>query len=398
MSSHPTPSDRTSAGYDAEAFVRMERHEKQRRWQATLRELGTIVERVTELASGPVDKEPRSVAAQRRSQLRDILLAAIGPGDHPELKRSVARRMADKMGQYLLSTRLFSVPVLHEIEVLLPWWSSQLPIDAIARLRDIGLSHLLNGLVLPVQGVWHQVLTAEAVFLGHCACRSAGAADDLRQNGAVVSLVDDERGRQLLDRYVDCYETLRDEDRLGDTESQYLKLGERLLEARAQRSPDYRLETLFEATHPNWEILPVAPRFGPDWLHAMHANRKAHAIHRELVFELATCLYLARGTVFTSMRLLDTPYTICCCPTPEMGGGCVLTNWYYHGQSNASLYPNDTGHGRRRDAEAQVLPCRYFSIRSQRECLGCGCQHDRPEPRDADRLLEEADQLLAAHR
>ena len=98
------------------------------------------------------------------------------------------------------------------------------------------------------------------------------------------------------------------------------------------------------------------------------------------------------------MKLIDTPYTICSCPTPENGGGCTLTNWYYYGRSNESLLPN-TGHfGRRTDEAGSLMPCRYFPVRAKRQCMGCGCDHGRHSPRDMEYVLTEADRALAAHR
>jgi len=76
----------------------------------------------------------------------------------------------------------------------------------------------------------------------------------------------------------------------------------------------------------------------------------------------------------------------------------VLSNWYYYGDSNASLLPNEEAPGRNKDEKGFLQPCRYFEVRSQRECLGCGCFHDLQNPRDLNHFLLEADRMLAAYR
>jgi hypothetical protein len=71
--------------------------------------------------------------------------------EQKELKRSAARRMADEIGTYLLWRRETTVPVIHELIVLLPWWISHLPSEVIPKIRDIGLNYILNGRVATVQ-------------------------------------------------------------------------------------------------------------------------------------------------------------------------------------------------------------------------------------------------------
>lgn len=97
------------------------------------------------------------------------------------------------------------------------------------------------------------------------------------------------------------------------------------------------------------------------------------------------------------MKLIDTPYTICSCPTPELGGGCTLTNWYYYCGSNTSLMANTACFGQRTDDAGDVLPCRYFPVRSKREYMGCGCAHERENPRDVETILELADAAYAEY-
>lgn len=382
-----------------ERFLEREREELDRRWRDTVREMARIAKHVPDIRVTKLESLPEGHGDERRQWLARELARALLEGEtRPELKRSVVRRMADKMGQYLLWNRLSSTPAMHEFYALFPWWVSRLPVVGMDRLRDLGLAYVLNGLVLPVQTVWRELLDAEAVYMGHCVCRSSGIADDLPREKKFHNLLDQERSGRLMDRLLGCYSRLKEAGDLAGTDPLYTDLLEELAGIGRRRSPRFRLERLLRATYPEWEFLPVHPRYTTNWIRSMYQNRKARPLHKELAVELATILYFSHGILFTSMRLLDTPYTICACPTPERGGGCVLTNWYYYGKSNTSILPNEEPPGRNRDRRGVVQPCRYFEARAQRECMGCGCLHGAAEPRDLDRFLREADRLIAAHR
>jgi len=373
---------------EVEAAV-LEPDELERRWEAARREIASLLERLRDirLASGPLE-----LSDEQRELFKQMLNQALLPEPGSALKQSVARRMASKISQRFLGMRLPSIPAVHEMGALLPWWASHLPSDAIAALRDIGCRYLFNGAVLPVQLVWRDLLLSHQTFVGHCVCRSAGIANDLRKRGEIFLLQSEDHQRLLLDRFVLRYRALvREHGRLPDTADRYQSLLAELSRLRAKGSKHYRLERLIEATHPDWELLPVNDHYSPHWIRSLHSNRKVWPLHRELAFALATILYLARGVTFTAMRLLDTPYSICSCPTPENGGGCVLTNWYYFARSNASLLPNEQAHGRRRDHQGKVLPCRVFPVRGRRDCLGCGCDFTRAHPRGVKSTLAEAD-------
>ncbi len=392
--------DDSGNGDSAEdVFCSDEQKELDRRWPIALRELAALARRVRDISRGNPELLHQKLVDVEKKRLSESILKAILTDEQPELKRSVARRMANKMGEYLLWRRETSVPVIHELVVLLPWWISHLPGDVVPRIRDIGLNYVLNGRVVPLQTVWSDILSADPVYLGHCACRSAGIVDDLRQDGKIYNRVSEETGRQLLDRFVGRYKELKEKfGTLPDTDAVFTDLCEDLLRLKASDDAGYQLETLFERTYPHWEILPVHEKYTPAWVRSLHRNRKAHLIHKELVFELATIFYLARGTLFSSMKLFDTPYTICSCPTPENGGGCTLTNWYYFGGSNASLLPNEEVFGRRRDDEARLLPCKHFPVRARKECLGCGCQHEMDSLRSPEFILRQADAAYNAYR
>jgi hypothetical protein len=375
-----------------------EYREMARRWPVALRELSSLLNRIRDIGRANPEHLHRKISGIEKARLTDALIKALLTDERPELKRSVVRRMADKIGNYLLWRRESSIPVIHELIVLLPWWISHIPADVIPKLRDIGLNYILNGRVVPVQMAWEDILYADPVYLGHCACRSAGVVDDLYKDGKVFNLLSEQDDRRLMDRMMNRYRNLMQRHgALPDTHPRYVKLFQELEALRQKNSPDYCVATFLERTYPDWEILPVLKKYTPSWIRSMHKNRKAKLIHKELVFDMAAILYLSRGTIFSSMKLFDTPYTICSCPTPETGGGCTLTNWYYWGLSNASLMPNEEFNGRRTDASGKILPCKYFPVRSTRECLGCGCDHGRDDARNVDFILGQADKIFSEY-
>ncbi len=390
-----------TAGADtnqSETSISPEQVEMERRWPIALKELSALIDRIKDISRANPGELHKNLSDVEKQKLVEGLMNAILADEQKELKRSVARRMADKIGTYLLWRRETTVPVIHELIVLLPWWISHLPGEVIPKIRDIGLNYILNGRVVPVQMAWQDILNADPVYLGHCACRSAGVVDDLYQDDKVFNLLSEADSRRVLDRFVDRYLALVEKHgQLPDTDDCYTNLCRDLVQLRENNSSDYRLETLLKRTYPDWEILPVHEKYTPVWIRSMHKNHKAHLIHKELVFELSTALYLSRGTIFSAMKLFDTPYTICSCPGPESGGGCTLTNWYYWGGSNTSLLPNEEKYGRLKDDEGCVLPCRHFPVRSQRECMGCGCNHEE-EARDVSSAFRQADAVFEKYK
>ena len=376
-------------------FFSLEQDEINRRRPIMLRQFKALAKRIHDIRRfNPEDLHPE-ISDVEQLKLFKELMEGLLQDDQPELKRSVVRKMANKFGNYLLWRRETSTPVIHELGLLLPWWIANLPGNLAAQLRDLALVNILNGVVMPIQKVWQDVLSSRAMYIGHCACRSAGIVSDLKQNDKVVCLVSEEDNRKLLDRLVDRYEDLyKVHGTLPDTDPKYEKLLRQLSQLRQNGSSDYRLETLFQETYSSWELLPVLEDYTSVWIRSMHRNHKAHLIHKELAFELVNIQYLARGSIFSSMKLIDTPYTICTCPTPELDGGCVLTNWYYMGMSNASLLPNEKEHGRLKDENGEPMPCQHFHIRNKRSCIGCGCNHEAPEPRSVNTILQEADQTF----
>ncbi len=304
---------------DGRRFIEREQEEVDRRWLDAVREMKQILKHVPDIRVSKVAEQAELEDEERKRWLTGELTRALLEGEtRPELKRSVVRRMADKMGQYLLWNRLSSTPAMHEFIALFPWWVSQLPVIGMDRLRDMGLSYLLNGLVLPVQTVWRELLEAEAVFIGHCVCRSSGIANDLPVEKEFHNLLDEQGSRILMNRITACYRRLKKAGDLDGTDARYTDLLEELAGLSRKRSARFRLERLLRATYPEWEFLPVHERYTQAWARSMYQNRKARLVHKELAFEMATILYFSHGTIFTSMRLMDTQYTICSCPTPRV--------------------------------------------------------------------------------
>jgi hypothetical protein len=375
-----------------------EQIEYERRLSDVMRELKSLVARIHDIKSKNPETFPDELAHLDKKNLANALIDVISELNS-QLKKPVIQKMSRKIADYLIWRREISIPVIHELLVLLPWWIANVPLESVRTLRDIGLKYILNGQVLPVQMVWKELLDSSLVYMGHCVCRSSGIADDLYKEGQVYTFLDEKLKTQLLDRFVNRYKTLlKQHGHVPDTDPTYEKLCQKLLYHQKNHDREYCLETLLTSTYGSWEFLPVLDKYTPSWIHSMHKNHKAHLIHRELAFELATIQYLARGAIFTTMKLLDLPYTICTCPPPETGGGCVLTNWYYFGGSNSSLLPNTRVFGQYKNEKGNLMPCRYFSERGNRVCVGCGCDHQHAEPRSFGHLIEQADQIYLNYR
>ncbi|MFP4474823.1 MAG: hypothetical protein ACLFOY_04640 [Desulfatibacillaceae bacterium] len=387
---HPSFSSRPGHEHAAPEIVEM-----QRRWPHVQTVLHEVVARLYDVRIRPSDDPlPGELSHVVRARIVNGLVEAI-VRDSPEgLRKNVAEQMAARIAEYVLWSRLTSFPVVHELVTLAAWWGSNLPHETFQDLRDIGLHYVVNGRVLPVQQVWDELLSAPLVYMGHCACRSSGMCRDLKdQDGNVFTYTSDNQNRQLLERVLRRYYRLKDRHGgvVPDTDAKFIDLFERLAAYKRARSTEYRLETLLRRTWPSWEFLPVLEKYTQTWVRSLKTNRKAHLLHPELAHEMATVLYASRGAVFSSMKCLGQPYSICTCPTPETGGGCVLTNWYYSGMSNSSLLPNENGHGRRRNHHGEPAPCNVFPLRAKRECIGCGCAHSARVPRSFAGVIRQAD-------
>ncbi|MBI9074383.1 MAG: hypothetical protein JEZ02_03145 [Desulfatibacillum sp.] len=371
--------------------------EMEEKWPAVLREIGHLVAHIKDvrLSANPEPLPHQLEHVQKNPVVLNLLKAALME-DRPGLKRPVAQRMASKIGDFFLWNRATSMPVIHELGTLSAWWTDQMPLEVIHQIRDIALDFILNGRVMPIQAVWTDLLDAELVFMGHCVCRSSGIANDFKNSkGKVYTLTSEKENIRLLNRLISRYESLiNDHGSVPDTHSNYLTFLNQLKKWKKDGDARYSVQTLLEQTYPAWEFLPVLDKFTQSWIRGLHKNRKAHQLHKSLAFELANIFYLTRGNMFTSMKVVDTPYTICSCPSPDHGGGCALSNWYYHGLSNTSLIPCKEPSARRKDRNGKVLPCNQFPGRAHRDCLGCGCKHVSRSPRSVGTVLRQADLVL----
>lgn len=393
------PENSTDVQKSAYADLFPEQEELARRWPVAQRELASLLKRIRDIKKANPQPLYTGITDKDKLAFMESLFESLYEHSFPGIKSRVARKMADKIGRYLLWRREASTPVIHELLILLPWWMGNMPGEASRAIREIGLKYILNGRVLPLDRVLTDIMTSRFVYLGHCACRSSGVVDDLKKDGKVFTILPEKDKNLLLNRIMDTYENLaKRHGEIPETDEKYKTIFNQLLKYRREDPEKYKLETLLEKTYAEWEILPVHENYTPVWIRSMHKNHKAHLIHKELVFEFALIQYLARGTIFTSMKLIDSPYTICSCPTPENDGGCVLTNWYYWGDSNESLLPNIQEYcGQRKSDTGDVLPCRFFPVRKSRECLGCGCIHGHESPRGLFPVLKRADRIFEEH-
>ncbi len=374
-----------------------------RRWPMIEAELRALVDCVKErLPAQPPSPLPDDLRAVLDRQIAKGIYESL-VSSPPTLARpispSLAKLIASEIASQILRNRFATRPVVHELVLLAPYWIGSMSSEVFRGLRDIGLKYILHGRVMPVQNVWQQILGASSVYLAYCACRGAKVADDLEgDDGDVYITVSESDGVRLLDRLIDRYRSLRTtHDAVPDTDDRLVKILNALDQSRTNGSPYYRLQTFLRRTHPAWELIPVKPGFAPVWLPSLIANRKAFRVHRELALEIATIFFLGRGAIFSTMQLFDSPYAICTCPTPENGGGCVLTNWYYQQRCDHSTIANDEFHGRARNSQGEVQPCHVFPLRSSRTCLGCGCSHQKPNPRSLETILAEADEFLTTY-
>lgn len=339
---------------------------------------------------------PRGGDAPMDETLIELVASELKADSRPELKRSVARRMSDAIWRHYLWSNLSSLPVFYELTVLGPWLlvdRGRNPLGA--RLAELACREMLNGIVLNLAQVRTEILGCEEVYLAECACRDSGVVDDLMMDGRVFTLLGAGDNRRLLDRLLDRFESLGSDRLAATTDPGFRALLADFSARRRAGAPDCTIEEWLRATWPAWEILPVRRGYTTRRVRSLQNNHKCFPVDKLLVYELLNIWYFSRGAIFNSMKAVDSPYTICTCPTPENQGGCVLTNWYYYGRVNHSLVPGEGPGVRRRDEHGRVLACRYFPVRARRACVGCGCDFSSPAPRDLDASLAAADAMLA---
>lgn len=392
-------------GFNEEIFERLksytidedaqEQDTLKKRFTAARREILELRNRLHDLREMkqvvlPENIETKSAVALFREFIEEIL----NQDNNQELKPAVIRKMADKIGQHVLWTRITSTPIIHELIALGPWWINHVPLEFIEKIRDIGLRYVLNGITIPVQAVRRDLLKAKAVFMGHCVCRSSGLVDDLTTNDKEWTIASEEDNTLMLNRLMQAYQDEKKKDILSDRNTPLVKTFRQLESYNRSSSPKYSLNTFFAGLYPLWEIMPVHEDYTPNWIRSMYLNNKAFPVPKRIAVEIVNSLYYSRGIIFSSMKLFDTRYTICSCPTPENSGGCILTNWYYYDNSNDSLLPGTSFFGQKKDKLGNTENCSQFPHRSKRPCIGCGCDHSRDAQRNILEGLKETDELF----
>lgn len=94
--------------------------ELKRRWPIARNELAALLHRVRDIRRTNPESLHAEISSVEKRLLRKGIMHALIKEEPKGLKRSVARRMADKIGDYLLWRRETTVPVIHELIVLLP--------------------------------------------------------------------------------------------------------------------------------------------------------------------------------------------------------------------------------------------------------------------------------------
>jgi len=371
-----------------------ENNDIRRRVLGAQRELRELTRRMKDVLKLKNPTIPADVPAPNHVELlQEFLIEVLQKNTKPELKTVVLRRMANKIGRQVLWTRITSIPVIHELIALGPWWICQLPLDVITGIRDVGLRYIMNGIVIPVQSVREELLSARSVYMGHCVCRSSGIVDDLKTNGRPFTILPRESNDVLLNRLVTTYLDLERDGALDGRSEKIRSLFQKLVQYQQDSSAEFSLETFFDSLYPHWEFIPVQENYTPNWIRSLYLNNKAFYVPPKLAVEIANALYYSRGIVFNSMKLIDTRYTICSCPTPENSGGCILTNWYYFAQANDSLIPNTHFFGQRKERGNKTGSCNVFPFRAGKQCLGCGCHHGLEKPRDLTLGIQHTEKL-----
>ncbi len=383
--------------FEGRAALPVEIEEK---WPRLIRELSGLVSHLKDMRLKPNENPlPQELSHVEKNRLLQGLVRVALSGGDKKLKSNVARRVADRIGDYFLWSRTTSFPVIHELITLLAWRGEKIPVEAMNVIRDLAMEFSIRGQVVPIQSVWTQLLDSPVTYMGHCVCRSSGLVYDLTQKGGkVFTLTSQKQNRLLLDRLMARHDLLEKKyGVLPQTDEKFIKLFAKLKEHKKSGSKLYRLETLLRRTYGTWEFLPVIDSYTQSWIRGLQKNRKAFRLHKALAVEMANILYLSHGCIFTSMKCVDTPYTICSCPSPDTGGGCALTNWHYYGMSNSAIAPSNDAFGRRTDESGRVMPCAVFPERSHRECLGCGCKHPDKAPRSVETVLTQADEVIGQY-
>lgn len=321
---------------------------------------------------------------RRSSSLARLLFDRVAPTLDPRVKRSVARRVTQKVALAVMDNRFMAWDPVHESAVRLADAAEALPQAEFHRLFEELCRTLMSGRVVPVQEVRRQVGEARAVYLGACMCRQSSRVQDLLVPGTnrVHLTGDPTRCLPWMERMVTAWDEVRQAP--NPTHPELARILDRF-HGRPLTPDD--VGAFFEATFPYFEILLDHPAFETLWIGAMGKNDKLWQVDPRVLQTWVDLTWFARGNVFTSMILVDEPYTICTCPGPEADGGCLLFNWHHFSGNPYILEENpDREHGWRTDADGAPLPCARYAERANRPCYGCGCDHTTPSADAPDGL------------
>ena len=306
-------------------------------------------------------------------RLRELVLERL-ERTHPDLKPTVARRAAGRIGRAILASWATCWDPVHIGGTRAVVETESLLRERIGPLVDLACRELFHGHVVPVQRVLELVGEARSAALGRCVCRASSLTSDLEQEGRIWMPGEPEVVREHCAELVEVWARVC-EDPTDPTAPELRTAFARLSDGDAP--PEDRLGRFWRETWPWWELLLDHDALTPEWRDNMARHGKARPIHLDLLRALVSAQHAVRGSIFTAMEAAEVPYAICTCPGPENDGGCSLVNWYYAAGLDGALFPNtDDGHGQLRDPTGAVLPCAKHPERASRPCLGCGCRHE----------------------
>lgn len=295
----------------------------------------------------------------------------------PRVKDSIARRVSEMAATAVIGNRLSAWSPMHETAMRLAWNTEKIPLEVSRKLWVELCSVLLRGQVIPLQHVRQYIDEATDWYLGMCICRQSERVRDLyrAESNAVYLAGPEEKCRPYLDRFLDTYLELQREGDVYTSDALKVLLSE-LVALRKRGDAAYGTGLFWEKTHPYFEILLNHPDFIEEWRETMGKNKRLWRFHPRLLKEWVNLAYFTRGSVFTSMTMVDARYTICTCPGPENDKGCILYNWHFYSGNEAVLsFNEDQAHGQLKDGMGRVLSCKRFAARRDKACFGCGCDH-----------------------
>jgi hypothetical protein len=355
-------------------------------------------------------------------RLRAMALDTLLGRERPGLRRSTARRVAEKVALDIVGNRFAAWDPVHESAFNLAYYGEKIPSVLLKTLVEKACDEMFFGYVLTPELAKKSVIGARALYLGKCICRSSGRVNDLyrasdgggreaRSRGSagrktersgtgrgrsgrsvqhgrsgqrgrdetreVYMILGEEESRPSLDGIIDVYQSLRKRDIEPIADPSLHDILEEFSRWRSEGSSRYAMAHFWEKTYPFYEILLDHEDYTDAWLRTMDANNKAWRVHRDILLPWIDAMYSTRGAIFSSMVIFDAPYTICSCPGPENAGGCLLFNWHYYSGNQGAIKYNEEG--QRRDGFGNVLPCKKYPERMRCDCLGCGCDHSLEE-------------------